>query len=267
MEVQNRVVYPRQTVSRVIFQIRYPNLFMIEDRIGEYQSQIIDKFPESSLTIRKQLLFADYVNKIDLETIPTDEQFARKIWNFKSEGNYVMGVSTNSLDITSEHHKSYYPTDNDEGFRNIIQFAVDNFLDIIPVKKIKRIGLRYIDDCPIPSKDTKKFKEWYNTVLPLERFELDQVSSMIFETKKVRKSDYYLNYRENFVPVDPEGTKYKFYLDFDGYKENFPRREYMNILDKLHKIINQEWKNTIKQPVKDWMNKEIEVENYDPGIG
>ena len=89
MNERSSTVYPRPTVSQVVFQIRYPNLFMIEDRIGEFQSLIIDRFPESSLIVRKQLLFADYVDKIDIETIPTDKQFARKIWNFKSEDNYL----------------------------------------------------------------------------------------------------------------------------------------------------------------------------------
>ncbi|MFW9968739.1 MAG: TIGR04255 family protein [Candidatus Odinarchaeota archaeon] len=259
MEIPNHIIYPRPTVSQVIFQIRYSNMFMIEDRIGEYQSLIIDKFPESSLTMKKQLLIANYVDKIDLETIPVDEQFARKIWNFKSEKDYVLGVSTSSLDINSQHHKSYQSTDNIEGFREIIKFAVDKFLDIMPIKTFKRIGLRYIDDCPIPSKETGRFKEWYNTVLPLERFELGQLRSMLFETKKVRKNEYFLNYRENFVPVDSNGKEYKFYLDFDSFKENFPSLKYLDILDELHKIIHQEWENTIKTPVKRWMNEEIEV--------
>ncbi|MBA7540451.1 hypothetical protein ES705_32748 [subsurface metagenome] len=264
MNERSSPIYPRPTVSQVIFQIRYPNLFMIEDRIGDFQSLIIDKFPESSLIIRKQLFIADYVDKIDIKTIPTDEQFARKIWRFKSEEeNYVLGVSTSSLDITSEHHKSFNPINNEDGFRNIIKFAVDNFFDIIPIKKIKRIGLRYIDDCPIPSKETVEFKNWYNTVLPLERFNLNEVGSMIFETKKVKKGNYYLNYRENFVPVTSEGTKYKFYLDFDSYKEDVDPIDYIEILDDLYKIIHQEWEDSIKQPVKNWMNKLIEVETND----
>ena len=263
MNERSSTVYSRPTVSQVVFQIRYPNLFMIEDRIGKFQSFIIDKFPESSLIIIKQLLFADYVDKIDLETIPSDKPFARKVWRFKSEENYVLGVSTNSLNISSEHHKSYNPTNNEDGFRNIIKFAVDNFFDVIPIPKIKRIGLRYIDDCPIPSKETVEFKNWYKTVLPLERFNLNDVSSMIFETKKVKKGNYFLNYRENFVPVNSEGTKYKFYMDFDSYKEDISPTNYLAILDDLHEIIHQEWVDSIKQPVKDWMNEIIEVETND----
>lgn len=50
-------VYPNPTVKRVIFQIRYPNLFYIEQVIGDYQRLIINQFPESELIIQQNILF------------------------------------------------------------------------------------------------------------------------------------------------------------------------------------------------------------------
>jgi hypothetical protein len=49
MQLEKDEVFPNPTVKTVIFQIRYPNLFYIESRIGDIQVKIMDDFPESSL--------------------------------------------------------------------------------------------------------------------------------------------------------------------------------------------------------------------------
>ena len=59
-------------------------------------------------------------------------------------------MQSNSLDITSGYHKTY----NHEGvekFRDIIELAVGKFFKVISLPIINRIGLRYVDECPIPS--------------------------------------------------------------------------------------------------------------------
>jgi len=45
--MQINEVFPNPTVKQVIFQIRFPNLFYLESKIGEYQLKIMQRFPES----------------------------------------------------------------------------------------------------------------------------------------------------------------------------------------------------------------------------
>ena len=45
-------IFPNPLVEKVIFQIRFPNLFFIQDRIGTLQSKIMEKFPDSELIIK-----------------------------------------------------------------------------------------------------------------------------------------------------------------------------------------------------------------------
>ncbi len=263
MESKKSKIYKNPTVKIVIFQIRYSNLFMIENKIGDYQTKIIEKFPESSFTVKREMIFADVGPEFKMEEIKPKETIGgRKIWKFRSNNRYELNVLTNSLDISSKKHKSYYGNGESEGFRDIIKFAVDNFLDLIPIKTIKRIGLRYVDDSPIPPLDTTTFKEWYNTALPLNRFKIDEVGSMNFEVRNVKSNGYEFNYKEQFFPEKAEGSsdfKNRYTLDFDGYATNISAESYLEVLDKLHDLIHNEWENnTIKQPVKDWMEKDKE---------
>ena len=52
-------IFPNPTVKTVVFQIRYPNLFYIENKIGEIQLKLMKEFPESALLYRQRILLAD----------------------------------------------------------------------------------------------------------------------------------------------------------------------------------------------------------------
>jgi len=259
MKPENYKVYRKPTVKKVIFQIKFSNLFIIENRIGEFQTKILKRFPDSSFTIRRELLFADVGPEFKMEHIPSKETVGRKIWRFSSNDKYELNVLTNSLDITSKQHKSYYGSDDKDGFRDIIQFVMDKFLELIPLEVIKRIGLRYIDEAPIPSLETEEFEKWYNTAFPLNRFKLNEVGTMVFQTLNVKREKYELNYKETLQhekDVKTDELILKYYLDFDGYAGNILKDDYLKILDDLHNLIHDEWsKNTIRDPVKEWMDK------------
>jgi len=51
-------VFPNPTVSKVIFQIRFPALFYVDSRMGEFQLKVIEMFPVSALAVRRQFLIA-----------------------------------------------------------------------------------------------------------------------------------------------------------------------------------------------------------------
>ncbi len=250
---KNYIIYPNPIIKQVIFQIKFANLFIIENKIGEFQEKIIDKFPESSLSIRRQVMIADVGPEFKLEEISTEESLGVKIWQFKSDDKYTLSVLTNSLDIVSQQHKSYYSPDSN-GFRDITKYSVDYFLELVPLHTIKRMGLRYIDDAPIPSMKNEEFKEWYNTVFPLNRFDLENTEKIQFLTT-TRRKDYFLTYRESIVK---EESTFKYYLDFDGYATNVHVNNYISILDELHELIHNEWENTIKDPVKKFMSEKNE---------
>jgi hypothetical protein len=46
-------VFLNPTVEKVIFQIRFSNLFYIENKIGELQIKLMSEFPDSSIVMRR----------------------------------------------------------------------------------------------------------------------------------------------------------------------------------------------------------------------
>jgi uncharacterized protein (TIGR04255 family) len=247
-------VFPNPTVKHVIFQIRFPNLFFIENKIGDLQVEIMEKFPQSRLLIRRQVVFADLGPEVKIADIQgdlgLDEEISRKVWQFESEKNFKLNILTNSLDITSQYHKTYSLEGSDK-FRDIIEFVLDRFLKITAVPVINRIGLRYIDECPIPSKDNNTYRSYYNSAFPLDRFDLSGATEMDFKTV-VQKDEYYLRYIES---LQKKGDEYILILDFDGFAVNISSEDYLRVTDDLHAIISDEYERTIREPVYEYMRR------------
>ena len=247
-------IFPNPTVKQVIFQIRFPNLFYMENKVGDLQVEIMEKFPESRLLIRKQVVFADIGPGVKLSDIQgdlgLDEDTGRKVWQFKSDKDFQLSILSDSLDITSQYHKTYNLEGSDK-FRDIIEYVLDRFFRITSIPIINRIGLRYIDECPLPSKDNDTYKLYYDSAFPLDRFNLSDATEMDFKTV-IKRGEYNLRYIES---LQKTGDKYKLILDFDGFAVNISSQDYLRITDDLHAIISDEYERTIKEPVYEYMRQ------------
>ena len=246
-------VFPNPTIRKVIFQIRFPNLFSMENMIGDYQLLIMEKFPDSKLLLQRNILIAQMGPEAKIEELPEDlgSTAVTKIWHFTSEEGVELNVQNNSLDITSALHKTYNNPDEEVRFRDSIKFTLDSFFEVTNIPKLKRIGLRYIDDCPIPAKESESFKEYYNSTFNLDRFPIESAVEMSF-TARVKRNDHFLRFRESLKDTD---GNLKFMLDFDSYALDVQSKDYLTVTDDLHQLISDEYESIIKEPVYDYMRK------------
>ena len=255
-------VFPYPTVKSVAFEIRFPHLFSIENRIGEFQEQIMVNFPESRQVLRQQLMFRDSTDDIKLERIRKEinPNSVTKGWVFKSLDKTEVTVHTNSLNIVSGQHKTYDAEGADKKFRDVISYVVNAFLSVIRVQVLSRIGLRYTDYCPVPSNNSEAINRLYNLILPTARFPLENLERMHFELIMKRKN-HKLIYQETFITseemkqsgVEPLPGPFTLLLDFDGFDTNIPANNYLTVTNELHQIIKDEYLSIIKDPVKEYM--------------
>jgi uncharacterized protein (TIGR04255 family) len=247
-------IYPRPTVKQVIFQITFPNLFYLEGRIGSIQEKIMEEFPKSELLQRKRVFIANVGPELKIDPKEVEDVPANKIWRFESKNKTVLNITTNSLDLTSEYHKTYRLGDeNSKKFRYAIEHVVSAFIEIAKLPIINRIGLRYIDYCPLPAKNNATLKEWYNSKFP-DQFEIADAETMAFRTV-VKTGNYNLGYVERLQEIE---GKDKLILDFDGSATDINASDYLAITDELHDLISKAYQATIKQPVYDYMDEKRE---------
>jgi len=242
-------VFQYPTVKEVDFEIRFPHLFLIENKIGEFQEGIASEFPESQLVLERPMVITSTGFEGKSERIPEPEpSISRKSWVFKSEKGYELRVSTNTLTIISGHHKTYNNPAGDR-FRDIISLATDNLFRIVKIPILKRIGLRYTDECPLPSKDNATLTKFYNSTFPSNRFPISDAEGSYFQITTKRKN-HNLIFREALVKQD---DKYKLILDFDGFETQVQSADMQKVTDELHSIIEEEYFNIVKDPLREYM--------------
>jgi uncharacterized protein (TIGR04255 family) len=243
-------VFPNPLVKTVIFQIRFPNLFYLEDKIGDFQIRIMDRFTESSLIMEKQFFFGFGAQPdLEIQNKKNTNQVDRKTWQFKDKEGVILNVYADSLSITSKSHKTYNNPHSEYKFRDIIKFVVDNFIEVVKIPFISRIGFRYIDEMPMEEISNEKFQNYFHTAFNLNRFEISQASFMEFKTK-IAKDSFSFNYAEK---VENKNDKWIIILDFDAFTNNIKTADYIEVTDKLHQINSDEFEIVIKQPVYEYM--------------
>jgi uncharacterized protein (TIGR04255 family) len=246
-------VFPYPTIKQVIFQIRFPNLFYIENKIGDLQVEIMDLFPESSLAFQQPFLIADLGSNVQIEEIneKLKSEKMKKIWNFTSPKNYSLHIQGDSLDITSEYHKTYNNETSENKFRDVIAFVLEKFFGVMKLPLITRIGLRYIDECPLPTKNTPTYLRYFESAFNMSKFPLEQAMGMEFKTV-ISKGPYFLRYVES---LQKKEESYKVILDFDAFSNIVKPGDCLEVTDALHAIISEEYFRTIKDPVIELMRR------------
>lgn len=244
-------IFPNPVVKQVIFEIKFSNLFFLESRIGDFQIKIMREFPESELAVKRSFVLGHGTDKGLQEVMKQPEvESATKVWQFTSPDGVQLAVSSRSLSLSSSSHSSYHR--GARPFRRIIGDAVKHFFDVTSLPVVTRVGLRYINECPIPERTTAGFRNWYSTVLPLDRFPLEQINEMNF-VNNCKLGNRNLQYIEVIRVVDQTAV---FFIDIDASAGNVPAESLVDELDKLHELIESQFEATIKEPLKQYMREE-----------
>ena len=246
-------IFLRPFVSHVIFELKFSNLFYIEDRIGDFQVKILEKYEESSLLFRRNFLVGDVGPDFNLaDAVEKNSQESKKIWQFSNEIS-KLNITSNSLDLSTKSYKNYRSS-GDDSFRSLIDFVVEKFLEVTEIPKVSRLGLRYVNLCKIQDMNTQNFNDWYKTSLPIERFKLQDIDDMSFKTDVKINNDKMI-YQEGIKKIKNE---WKYVLDLDGYIENIDSSLVMETADRLHSEIYTEFNKNMKEPALDYMRRENE---------
>jgi uncharacterized protein (TIGR04255 family) len=244
-------VFSNPVVKQVNFEIRFPNLFFIEGKIGDFQVQVIKDFPNSELVHRRSFML--FAGKPESLTDLTKQQLGEtvdKIWQFKSLRGTTLEISSKNLVLTSEQHHSY-KYGAEKSFRATIETVTKPFFDMVQLPSVLRVGFRYVNECPILERSTDKFKECYDSILPLNRFRLEDAESMDCAVVINRKPIQYR--RLESLRLSP--NECKLILDLDAWTENVPTEQVMAATDGLYDVISGEFKETVKAPIIEYMRK------------
>jgi uncharacterized protein (TIGR04255 family) len=137
----------------------------------------------------------------------------------------------------------------------VIELILSKFAMVMRVPIITRVGLRYIDECPLPQRDTETYQKWYNSSFNFNRFLVEKASEIDVRTV-MQVGEYFLRYAESLQKRE-NGESYVV-LDFDAFANNVKLADCLQVTDELHTLIIDEYKRTINAPVYAFMREEKE---------
>ena len=237
-------VFHNAPLIEVAYEIRFPSLFYIPQAIGEFQIKIMDDFPKASQLSSTQFAIEDGIPKFSGENAGRTTS-----WQFESEtGKTKILVRLDRLSIISQEYTSY---DHPSGmkFRDVIYKIVTEFLQKFPIKKFTRIGLRYIDHCPLDQKTNQYFTNYYVPIFDINKYKIeDLLDSHIIMRKK--KENYGLLFQCRIAKI---GNNYKYVMDFDGYAENVDSASFLSVTDDLRRLDRSEFFSSITENFTQYM--------------
>jgi len=253
--MDNYEVFKKPTVFEVVFEIRFPQLFNIEQKISEFQLEIMDDFPLSNQF---------YEQPFPIPQIGTPATPLSPIgnitlnWQFQSPNQKtIIILKSNRLNIISKEYKSYNHPDYPK-FRDVIKNIVSQFLTLVPVKKFERIGLRYIDICPLDQKTNEYFEKFYRPNFDINQFKVEDIIENL-SFVRIKREPHNLLFKSG-IRTDSKGI-YIYFMDFDGYSLNIPSEKFLEVTDDLKRIIYQVYFDNITEDFKNYMREDEKNDN------
>jgi uncharacterized protein (TIGR04255 family) len=241
-------VFSNPSVIEVDYEVRFTPLFYINQKIGDFQLEILDAFPKSSQQVQSSVTFDE--NGIALKDETNKSVLS---WTFKTtDSKTKIIVRQNSLIISSTEFKSYdsYPANK---FRDIISQTISKFRKHVPIKNFNRIGLRYIDKCPLDELTNEHFCKFYKPIIDINRYHIEDLIDNLSQIR-IRKPPHYLLLQTGIKEIN---GKYQYFMDFDGYAQNIDPNNVMEVSDALRAIVHDEFYLNITEDFKDYMRRDI----------
>ncbi len=245
--LNHQEVFRQSPLSQVIFEARFPILFSIPQKIGDFQLSVMDAFDKS-----KELKTQDI--KLSPDEKP---EFVGSdiVWEFSHrDRDLTIRLFRNKIVVFSKAYKRY-DSKKQKSFRPNIQYAVEKFLHLFQIRIFSRIGLRYINKCEIEDLSNDWFKKFFKQTFDIDKYPWENILEQRV-ILRFKKDSQKLLFQSGLI--EEEGIK-KYLLDFDAYQENCEVRQYLEITDTLHEIILTEFHSLITDEYRNKLRGEQNV--------
>jgi uncharacterized protein (TIGR04255 family) len=144
-----------------------------------------------------------------------------------------------------------------ERFKAEVIERAQRFCEMFRIERLTRIGLRYINNIPIPGNGgTFPLSRYVRLYINLARIESAQMKQFAMEVL-MQKDDCLLNARSAFLIQPPSSQERIYVLDFDAsVVGEINLKELHVLLDRLHYHVQVEFLNHVTEEYKQQMRRE-----------
>lgn len=241
-----------------VFSVSWEILFETDDKDGKLNNSI-EKFRDSlqsDFPDQKPYTEFDLVQRFELNN---KQDISKPIKTKIGSGfeiknkNEVVLIGTQKLVIITKNHSNYAK------FSGLMNEILNKFEKLFPIKELnfKRLGLRYINHCPLPENDAQRFKEFFN--IDLNSFNQSSIANINISFQELLENN--LNFRTQYLSILIQNNP-KIVIDLDCFelRQNKPFLKFEEMRMKsanMAKLIKEKFALSITEDfVKTIMEKD-----------
>jgi len=225
-------------LSQVAFEVNFPNCFAVETGIAAYQQRVEVLYPKSSgeyiVRLPSAVAFGKPPKQESAELTPM-----RSFVFQNSKGSRVVRVSVVNFTLLVTDYLHF------EDYVAALVAAFTPAIEIFQLHNVERIGLRYINQIPIPIKDAEvQYREYVRSPISKETFAAHTPRNFLTEVSADLDGGKKLTIRSGLLPPQPDEPNRTYLLDLDCYSlgnvplsaDSLPAQ-----LDEYHEAIEAEF--------------------------
>lgn len=201
-------IFPANPIREVDFEIRFTPRLRIQAEMWRFQEDLVSEYPE-----------------VGLETALLPNGATVSVTVFQSQMKArVIKVSPQSMALAFSSYENF------EEFKEEIIKRSARFCEIFQVSDLTRIGLRYVNEIPLPTQQPESMVAYVRPLVDFTRISLQAVQQ--FALQLVAKAGDHMVQVRTAMLAGPVRT---YILDIDAYTEAIkPSTQIGSLLDRFH---------------------------------
>jgi uncharacterized protein (TIGR04255 family) len=228
-------------LSEVVFEINFPRLFAVENRIADYQQRVLGMYPESGDEFVLHLPPAVAFGKA-----PRPEGYLTPVRSFvfrNQAQSRIVRVSVVHFNLLVSDYLDF------EDYKHALTTAIEPAIEIFQLSRLERVGLRYINKIPIPKEPAAvDYRDYVRSPIDATVFSPHQLNSFLTEVSVDLDKNKKLTIRNGLLPMQADATARTYLLDLDCSSPesvSLSGAALANLLDDYHESIEAEFKRAM----------------------
>jgi len=201
-------VFPANPIREVDFEIRFTPRLRVQAEMWRFQEDLLEDYPEVGL---------------ESAILPNGTTLNNTVFQNQRKAR-VIKVSAQNMALAFSSYRDF------EEFKDEIQRRAGSFCKIFDIGSLTRIGLRYVNEIPLPTQQADSITRYVRPLMEFDRIPLGSVQQFAMQVT-AGLNDHMVLIRTAMLA----GPLRTYILDIDAYTEAVrPASEIASLIDRFH---------------------------------
>jgi len=201
-------VFPANPIREVDFEIRFTPRLRVQAEMWRFQESVVAEYPDVGL---------------ESALLPNGITLSVSVFQNLAKARLIK-VSVQNMALAFSAYANF------EDFKEEVLKRSAGFCNIFDVSSITRVGLRYVNEIPLPTQQAESMAKYVNPLVDFDRIPLGSVQQFALQLS-AQVGDHMIQVRTAMLA----GPVRTYILDIDAYTETIKSADEIGtLLDRFH---------------------------------